>query len=63
MKKLLAECFENVEGEHAGVGHPDWWSRGSNASFLNAAAINVIYSEMSKALNKIAIGQSAAIEI
>ena len=62
MQKLLTDCFENVEGEHAGVGHPDWWARGSNASFLNAAAINVIYSEMSKALNKIAIGQGAVIE-
>jgi hypothetical protein len=63
MEKLLTDCFENVEGEHAGVGHPDWWARGSNASFLNAAAINVIYSEMSKALNKISMSNGATIEI
>ena len=63
MEKLLTDCFENLEGDHAGVGHPDWWARGSNASFLNAAAINVIYSEMSKALNKIAMSSGAAIEI
>jgi DGQHR domain-containing protein len=52
MKSLLASCFDNMEGEHAGVGHPDWWTRGSSASFLNAAAINVVYQEMSKSLHK-----------
>jgi hypothetical protein len=63
MQKLLTNCFDNVEGEHAGVGHSDWWASGSNASLLNAAAINVIYSEMSKALNKIAMSDGAVIEI
>jgi hypothetical protein len=38
MQDLLGTCFENVEGEYAGVGHPDWWSKGSKASFLNAGA-------------------------
>lgn len=61
MEKFLASCFENVEGEYATVGHPDWWAKGSNASFLNAAAINVVYQEMSKALHKISMG--ATIEI
>ena len=61
MENLLASCFENVEGEYAGVGHPDWWAKGSSASFLNAAAINVVSQEMSKALHKISMG--AAIEI
>ncbi len=63
MEDLLTRCFENVEGEYAGVGHPEWWAKGSNASYLNAAAVNVIYSEMSKALNRIATHSDAAIEI
>jgi DGQHR domain-containing protein len=52
MKSLLASCFENVEGEYAGVGHSEWWAKGSSASFLNAGAINVVSQELSKALHK-----------
>jgi hypothetical protein len=52
MEYLLRECLENVEGEYAGVGHPDWWVRGSQASRLNGAAINIVAQEMSKALHK-----------
>lgn len=52
MESLLRSCFENVEGEYAGVGHPDWWAKGGKASFLNAGAINVISQEMAKALHK-----------
>lgn len=55
MKKVLSECFENVEGEYAGVGHPDWWAKGNKASFLNAGAINVVSQEMSKALHKVSM--------
>jgi DGQHR domain-containing protein len=61
MQQLLASCFENVEGDYAGVGHPDWWAKGSKASFLNAGAINVVSQEMAKALHKVSM--SAAIEI
>lgn len=61
MEKLLASCFENVEGDYAGVGHPDWWAKGSKASFLNAGAINVVSQEMSKALHKVSMG--SAIEL
>jgi hypothetical protein len=52
MQQLLQSCFDNVEGEYAGVGHPEWWAKGSNASFLNAGAINVVSQEMSRALHK-----------
>lgn len=58
MTKLLGSCFENVEGDYAGVGHPDWWAKGSKASFLNAGAINVVYQEMTKALHKVSMGTS-----
>jgi hypothetical protein len=61
MEELLSSCFENVEGEYAGVGHPDWWAKGSKASFLNAGAINVVSQEMSKALHKVSM--TAAIEL
>ena len=51
MQTLLQSCFDNMEGEYAGVGHPEWWSKGSKASFLNSGAINVVSQEMSKALH------------
>jgi DGQHR domain-containing protein len=62
MFTLLSSCFQNVEGEYAGVGHPEWWTSGSTASRVNAAAINVIYQELSKALHKTS-GQPATIEL
>ncbi len=52
MSALMKACLENVEGEYAGVGHPDFWSKGSTSSMLNASAINVICQDMSKALHK-----------
>jgi DGQHR domain-containing protein len=61
MKQLLNTCFQNVEGEYAGVGHPDFWEKGSKASFLNAGAINVISQEMVKALHKMTL--TAPIEV
>jgi hypothetical protein len=59
--QLLKACLENVEGEYAGVGHPEWWASGSKASFLNAGAINVVAQEMGRALNKASM--SATIEL
>lgn len=61
MESLLRSCFDNVEGDYAGVGHPDWWAQGGKASFLNAGAINIISQEMTKALHKSSAG--GAIEI
>lgn len=52
MESLLRACLENVEGDFAGVGHSEWWSRGGSASFLNAGAINVVSQEMTKALHQ-----------
>ncbi|HEY2498936.1 MAG TPA: DGQHR domain-containing protein [Candidatus Angelobacter sp.] len=51
MNDLLKSCLANVEGEYAGVGHPDWWAKGGQASRLNSAAINIVYQQMSKALH------------
>lgn len=61
MKSMLSSCFENVEGDYAGVGHPEWWAKGGKASFLNAGAINIVSQEMSKALHKLSM--AAEIEI
>lgn len=61
MKELLCDCLENVEGDFAGVGHAQWWSPGSKASGLNAAAIAQVAREMNRALHKPPI--SAEIEI
>jgi DGQHR domain-containing protein len=58
MEKLLKSCFDNVEGDYAGVGHPEWWAKGGKASFLNAGAINVVSQEMSKALHKASMNSS-----
>lgn len=51
METLLRSCFDNMEGDYAGVGHPDFWAKGGKASFMNAGAINVISQEMIKALH------------
>ena len=61
MESLLRFCFENVEGDYAGVGHPEWWAKGGKSSFLNAGAINVVSQEMAKALHK--SSQGGTIEI
>lgn len=55
MTEVLNSCFQNMDGEYAGVGHPEWWAKGSKASFLNAGAINVVSQEMSKALHKVSM--------
>ncbi|MBP6110877.1 MAG: DGQHR domain-containing protein [Sphingobium sp.] len=61
MQSLLQSCFDNVEGDYAGVGHSDWWAKGGKASFLNSGAINVVSQEMTRALHKASM--ATAIEI
>lgn len=58
IKGLLRDCFKNVEGEYAGVGHPQWWARGRTASGLNVAAIGRVVQEMTKALHKPSMSSS-----
>jgi DGQHR domain-containing protein len=58
MEKLLKSCLENVEGDYAGVGHPDWWATGGQAGRLNAGALNIVAQEMSKALHKATMNSS-----
>lgn len=61
MDALLERCLENVEGEYAGVGHPDWWKKGGQGSGLNAGAINQVFHAMTKALH--ATSMNSTIEI
>lgn len=61
MEKLLRDCLENVEGDYAGVGHPDWWKTGGQAGRLNSGALNVVCQEMTKALHK--VSAQTAIEL
>lgn len=51
MKGLLRSVFDNMEGEYAGVGHPDWWKKGGHAGLMNRAALALISQEMSRALH------------
>ena len=52
MKTLLRQTFEALDGEHSGVGHPDWWLSGSGvAGTLNAAALGQIFPELTKAMH------------
>jgi DGQHR domain-containing protein len=59
MEDLLRSCFENVEGDYAGVGHPEWWKTGGQAGRLNSGALNIVAQEMAKALNKASLVASA----
>lgn len=53
MESLLSDVFDNLEGEYAGVGHPDWWVSGTGAaSNVNRAAINQIMKELTRGLHK-----------
>ena len=52
METLLSQTFENVEGDYAGIGHTEFWVKGSKASLLNRAAVTAINTEMVKALHK-----------
>jgi hypothetical protein len=52
MEPILNQTFDNMEGDYAGVGHTEFWVKGGKASFLNSCAINVINTEMVKALHQ-----------
>ncbi|MHC2457218.1 DGQHR domain-containing protein [Rhizobium leguminosarum] len=51
MESLLQACFDNLEGEYAGVGHSEWWRTGGQAGRLNSGALRLVAQEMTRALN------------
>lgn len=61
MRTALELCFEQMDGEYAGVGHPEYWKTGGKAGMLNAAAMAVLVQEMARALHK--TGMASEIEI
>lgn len=53
MERVLLQTFDNLDGDNAGVGHPEWWLSGTGiAGNLNASALTKINSELVTALNK-----------
>jgi len=52
MQILLEQVFDNAEGDGTGVGHTDFWVKGSKASGLNTGALTKINTELVKALHK-----------
>ncbi len=58
MEKLLKSCLENVEGDYAGVGHPDWWTTRGQAGRLNPGAITMVSHDLTKALHRASMGDS-----
>ncbi len=61
MVEVLRSCFDNVEGEYAGVGHPEWWATGGRAGQMNAAAINLVAQELTRALHRGSGGGAIAV--
>ena len=51
MQEVLQKCLDGIEGEHAAVGHPEWWYKGGRASGMNAGALNAVAQEMVKSLH------------
>lgn len=53
IRDLLRQAFENLEGDYAGLGQPDWWLSGSGlAGGLNASALGKINHELARALHR-----------
>lgn len=61
MKDTLELCFDGMDGQYAGVGHPDFWATGGTAGMLNAAALGEIVKEMAAALHKSGVSGEIAL--
>lgn len=54
IQSTLQAVFDNMDGDYAGVGHPEWWrSSGGPASGLNHAAIAKANNELLAALHQL----------
>ena len=58
MISALQACFDNLEGEYAGVGHSEWWRTGGQAGRLNAGALRLVAQEMTRALNNASMAEA-----
>ncbi len=61
VKERFKHVCDNLDGEHAGLSHKEWWRTRGPASRLNASAHSGIIGDMSRALN--ASGTSQDIQI
>ena len=62
MQDILKSTFENMDGEYAGVGHPDWWlSVTGVAGGLNSTALGKILHELTQALHKVQANSDIAL--
>jgi len=53
MERLLRQTFDNLDGDSAGVGHPDWWLSGTGAAKdLNSAGLTRINADLTAALHR-----------
>jgi len=52
MRKELEKCFESMEGDYAGVGHPEWWHKGGVAGGMNSGALTKVVQSMAQALHR-----------
>lgn len=54
IERALRETFDNLDGDSAGVGHPEWWLSGTGtAGTLNAQAIGQIHADLTRTLQKL----------
>lgn len=54
IEKTLRDTFENLDGDYAGVGHPEWWASGTGpAGGLNSTALGKVNHELIKALHEV----------
>lgn len=64
MQSLLEKVFENLEGDAAGTGHYEFWTKGGTAGGLNAGALSKINTEMIRALFRATeVGTNTEMEI
>ncbi|WP_165448700.1 DGQHR domain-containing protein [Rhizobium leguminosarum] len=61
MESMLRACFDNLEGEYAGVGHSEWWRTGGHAGRLNAGALRLVAQELTRSLNAASMTESIQI--
>lgn len=58
IEKALCETFSKVDGDNAGIGHPDWWLSSTGvAGTLNSGALTKIKNELVTALHKSSGGE------
>ncbi len=58
IEKALRETFSKIDGDNAGVGHPEWWLSSTGvAGNLNSYALTKIKNELVTALHKSSDGE------